>query len=173
MAMQKLGALVLAAFVCAAPLGCKRPTINHDSERTGTSRHSGEQWLVWSDHERIQFVAAYIDGYETGIHNACESAGQLLDLKANHPYEHANDEIVLPSGVCRESADHYSRFKPNSTGDPDVSAYTDVVTQFYAAHEEYRDIPYEYLMQYLTDKQKKNADELFKMAKYGEMRTHW
>jgi hypothetical protein len=173
MALQKLGSLVLTAIVCVAPLGCKSSLVEHKSQRAATSRHNGVQWLAWSDHERIQFVAAYIDGYETGAHDACASAGDLLDLKANHNYEHAPDEIVLPSGVCRKAADHYSRFEPNSTGDPDVSAYTSVLSHFYTEHSEYQDIPYEYLMKYLTDEQKKTADDLFKMAKYGEMRTHW
>ena len=173
MAVQKLAAMVLTAFVCVAPLGCKRQTVDHENQAATASRHDGTQWLAWSNRERVWFVAAYIDGYEMGVHNACESADHLLDLKANRTYDHTKDEIVVPSGVCEKGAGHYSRFKPNSTGDPDVSAYTGVLTQFYAEHEEYRSIPYEYLMQYLTDDQRKSADDLFKMAKYGEMRTHW
>ena len=173
MAMQKIGALVVTAFVCVAPLGCNRPTMEHQNQTADTLRHDGKQWLAWQGHERVHFIAAFIDGYESGVHNACASADHLLDLKANHTYNHANDEIVLPSGVCWKGAAHYSRFKPNSSGDPDVSAYTGVLTQFYTEHEEYQNVPYEYLMQYLTDEQKKTADDLFKMAKYGEMRTHW
>jgi hypothetical protein len=80
---------------------------------------------------------------------------------------------VLPSGVCQKGAAHYSRFKLISAGDPDVSAYTDTLARFYTEHAEYQGIPYEYLMQYLTDDQKKTADDLFKMATAGEMRTSW
>jgi hypothetical protein len=173
MAMQKLGALVVAAFVCVTPLGCKRQTAKHENQSVISSRHDGKVWLDWSDHERVHFIAAYIDGYEMGVHNACSAVDQLLDLKTNHTYAHSKDEIVLPSGVCRIAAAHYSRFKPNSDGDPDVSAYTDVFTRFYTEHPEYQNIPYEYLVQYLTDEQKKTADDLFKMANAGEMRTHW
>jgi hypothetical protein len=98
---------------------------------------------------------------------------RLLDLKPGHIYEHAKDEIVLPSGVCRKGSPHYSKARFVSNGDADISAYTAVLTKFYAAHPEYQEIPFEYLMQYLTDEQNKTADDLYKMAKYGEMRTDW
>jgi len=169
--MEKLGALVVIAFVCLAPLGCKKA--ERESESTGTLRHKGQEWLVWSRSERVHFIAAYIDGYEEGVHNACAAADGLLDLKASRSYDHAKDEIVLPSGVCWKGVAHYSRFKPNSSGDPDVSAYTGVITRFYTDHAEYQDIPFEYLMQYLTDEQHKTADELGNMARAGEIRTHW
>jgi len=171
MAVEKLGALVVIAFVCLAHLGCKRA--ERESRPTDSLRHNGQEWLAWSHSEQVHFVAAYIDGYEEGVQNACAAADRRLDLKANRSYDHAKNEIVLPSGVCWKGAAHYSRFKPSSAGDPDVSAYTGVITRFYIDHAEYRDIPYEYLMQYLTDEQQKTADELGNTARAGEMRTHW
>jgi len=86
--------------MCVALFGCKNPTIEHENQPGTSSRHDGKQWLAWPGRERVHFVAAYIDGYESGVHNACEGADHTLDLKSNHTYDHARDEIVLPSGVC-------------------------------------------------------------------------
>ena len=47
------------------------------------------------------------------------------------------------------------------------------LTNFYLSHPEYQNIPFEYLMQYLTDEQNKTADDLYRMAKSGEIRTSW
>ncbi|HTB97321.1 MAG TPA: hypothetical protein VK716_09960 [Terracidiphilus sp.] len=118
-------------------------------------------------------MAAYIDGYEEGIRNACAAAEHTLALKANQAYDHSKDEIVLPSGVCWKGAAHYSRFKPNPAGNPDVTAYTDVLTRFYTEHGQYQNVPYEYLMHYLTDEQFKTAHDLYNMAKTGAIRTSW
>jgi hypothetical protein len=82
MAMRNLGALVVTAFLCVVPLGCKRSTVQ-ENQPAISSRHDGTQWLAWSNRERVQFVAAYVDGYEMGVHNACDTADHLLDLKAN------------------------------------------------------------------------------------------
>ena len=174
MTPKKLGTVLVTALVCVAPLSCKRPSSAEPENRPAIStRHDGNEWLAWPDNERVHFVAAYIDGYDGGVHNACAAVDHTLDLKANHSYDHTKDEIVLPSGVCWKGADHYSKFKPNPVGDPDVSAYTEVLTRFYTEHAEYKNIPYEYLMPYLTDEQYKTADDLYKMAKAGDMRTHW
>jgi len=104
MAMRRSGALAAAtAFMCVALFGCKNPTIEHENQPGTSSRHDGKQWLAWPGRERVHFVAAYIDGYESGVHNACEGADHTLDLKSNHTYDHARDEIVLPSGVCGQA----------------------------------------------------------------------
>lgn len=168
----KFGIWSISVILSIALLGCKT-VAGQREQQTISVGHAGQEWLAWPGRARVLFVAAYIDGYQEGIHNACESADRLLDLKTNKPYDHAKDEIVLPSGVCQKGAAHYSRFKPNATGDPDVTAYTEVLTRFYTEHAEFEDIPYEYLMQYLTDEQNKTVDDLYHMAKAGEMRTGW
>ena len=174
MTPQRLGMLLVTASMCIAPLGCSRGhTVQRENHFAGASRHNGKQWLAWDSHDRDDFVSAYIDGYEFGVDDACDVTDRLLDFKPGHIYEHAKDEIVLPSGVCRQGSPHYSKARFVSNGDADISAYTAVLTKFYVAHPEYQEIPFEYLMQYLTDEQNKTADDLYKMAKYGEMRTHW
>ena len=151
--------------MCIAPLGCSRGhTVQRENHFAGASRHNGKQWLAWSSYNRDDFVSAYIDGYNSGVHDGCAVTDRLLDLKPGRTYEHDKDEIVLPSGVCWKGAPHYST---------DVMVRTGTITEFYMAYPEYQDIPFEYLMQYLTDEQNKTSDDLYKMAKYGEMRTHW
>jgi hypothetical protein len=174
MASYKVGTLLVAALMCVTLLGCKRaPAIQRESHLEGTARHNGKQWLAWDVYERDDFISAYIDGYQFGVLDACDVTDRLLDLKPSRTYEHAKDEIVLPSGVCRKGAPHYSKFKFVETGDADLGAYTGVLTRFYTAHPEYQNIPFEYLMQYLSDEQNKTADDLYNMAKAGEMRTNW
>lgn len=159
--------LLVTASICVAPLGCKRATVAQlEDESAKASRHNGNgrQWLAWNSYDRDDFVSAYIDGYNSGVHDGCAATDHLLDLKPGRTYQHDKDEIVLPSGVCRKGSPHYSG---------DVMARTGTLTKFYSAHPEYQDIPFEYLMPYLTDEQNKTADDLFKMAKAGEMRTSW
>ena len=167
----KHGILSISLMLSIALLGCKTIAVQREQLATSVG-HAGQEWLAWPSRVRVLFVAAYIDGYQEGVHNACDSTDRLLDLKANKPYDHAKDEIVFPSGVCQKGAAHYTRFKPNA-GDPDVTAYTEVLTRFYAEHAEYQDIPYEYLMQYLSDEQNKTVDDLSRMAKAGDIRTRW
>jgi hypothetical protein len=163
---NELGLLFVTALICFAPLGCQKSAViqleNHITH--DASRHNGKQWLAWNSYERDDFVSAYIDGYESGVHESCAVTDRLLDLKPGRTYEHAKDEIVLPSGVCSKGSPHYSL---------DIMAHTGTLTRFYMAHPEHQNIPFEYLMQYLTDEQNKPSDDLYKMAKYGEMRTHW
>lgn len=174
MTPQKLGTLLFTALICAALLGCKKPSLDPRENQSAISApHNGTQWLSWRNYDRDHFVSAYIDGYLSGVNEACRAADRLLDLKTNRIYEHDSDEILSPSGVCRKGAAHYSKFKPVSDGDSDVSAYTDVLTRFYAEHPQYQNVPYEYLMQYLTDEQYKTADDLYNMAKAGSIRTNW
>ena len=167
-----MAVFLVTALMCIA-LGCKKSDVIQRNHFAGESRHNGKQWLAWDSRDRDDFVDAYIDGYEFGVHDACEATDRQLDLKPGRTYEHDKDEIVLPSGICRKGSPHYSKFKLIPNNDVDMSAYTGVLTGFYTKHPEYQDIPFEYLMLYLTDDQNKTADDLYKMAKYGEMRTHW
>lgn len=172
MPLQRAGFLVLS-LLCVASFGCNRPSELNEDHSACILPYRGGQWLAWNQADRDRWVSAYIDGYEFGVHDACNATDGLLDFKGNRIPEHDPDEIPLPSGVCRKVAPHYSKFKPIADRESDVSAYTGVLSSFYTAHPEYQDIPYEYLMQYLTDEENKNADDLYKMAKTGEMRTHW
>ena len=52
----------------------------------------------------------------------------------------------------------------------DLRAYTDVVTDFYTNHPEYRGIPFFNLMKLLSDGNNKTADQIYQMALRGELR---
>jgi hypothetical protein len=69
--------------------------------------------------------------------------------------------------------DDYSKMRLKEASEVDVSAYTLVVTEFYTKHPEYRGIPITYLMEFLSDSKYKSAEQLFQMARNGELRTNW
>lgn len=158
-------------LVFAFLAGCNSHLSTHGS--SAPSQYRGTQWIAWDEPQRDAFVAAYVDGYKSGTDDACMATDRSLDLKKGPIPEHEKDEIVLPSGVCRASADDYSSCKAGASKGHVCSAYTRVITAFYTKHPEYQNIPYEYLMRYLTDKEHKSAEALYSMAKYGEMRTNW
>jgi hypothetical protein len=114
----------------------------------GASPRDGKQWLAWQSVNREDFVLAYINGYLLGVQDACA----LPDLEPDIRPKQAGD--------CRKGAPRYSNFMRDSVGNADVSSYTCVLTKFYAEHPEYQNIPYEYLMRYLTDEKLKTADGL-------------
>jgi hypothetical protein len=163
--------LIALGVLLALVGGCKSHSPSYGS--SVASQYSGVQWIAWDDARRDAFVLAYTDGYITGTHDACLPTDQSLDLKKGFILEHGKDEIVLPSGVCRANAGNYSGCKENASEGQVCSAYTQVITAFYVKHAEYRNIPFEYLMRYLTDKEHKSADELYSMAKSGAMKTEW
>jgi len=136
-------------------------------------RYSGAQWLGWDEVKRDLFVFAYIDGYKRGVSDACLAGDRLFDFKNGAVPEHSKDEIPYPSTLCRENSGEYSKCKVGAPEGTSCAAYTDTITAFYTQHPEYRSIPFEYLMQFLTDKEHKSADELYSTAKSGMMRTNW
>jgi hypothetical protein len=118
----------------------------------------GKQWLAWQNSNREDYVMAYISGYSYGVRDACVLHDLDPYVKPGHP------------GDCRAKAPRYS-YKRDSVGYPDLSAYTNVLTKFYAKHPEYQSIPYVRLMPCLTDERHKTADDLYNMAKAGKFPT--
>jgi hypothetical protein len=51
----------------------------------------------------------------------------------------------------------------------DYGVYTKVITEFYLKHPEYRKIQSVILMHHLTDQEFKSADELYTLAKRGDI----
>lgn len=153
-------------------VGCNSRSPSNVS--TDPSQYRGAKWMAWDDAQRDAYVRAYVDGYRTGAHDACENSDKVLEIRKGAAIpEHGKDEIVVPSGVCSVNAGDYSGCKPGAPEGQVCNAYTQVFTAFYTKHPEYRSIPFEYLMQYLTDKEHKSADDLYSMAKAGMMRTSW
>jgi hypothetical protein len=152
-------------------IGCK---LNHSADsQLHARREPGEKWLTWSGNQRDVFMAAYIDGYRAGINNACLATDQSLELKVAAASKIGAGNINLPSSVCRAGADSFSLCMADAHDDNLCGAYTQVITDFYTRHPEYRVIPVEYLMQFLVDRQQKDDSELYKMALSGSIRTKW
>lgn len=165
------GKTVAFGLIWACFLGCNAQAL---SSATATPpRFSGAQWLGWSGLTRDIFVFAFIDGYKQGVSDACRTGDRLFDFKNGVIPAHSKDEIPSPSTQCRANSGQYSHCRIGAPEGQACGAYTDIITSFYTKHPEYRKIPFEYLMQYLTDEEDKNADELYSIAKSGAMRTSW
>ena len=67
-----------------------------------------------------------------------------------------------PSGPCLARLESYSKHS---------DAYTTVLTDFYTSHPEYRGIPSAYLLEFLSDRRFKTADQIYQMALKGEIRS--
>lgn len=140
--------------------GCHRgPVIAVENQPRRPATLDGKQWLAWQNANREDYVMAYISGYFYGVKDACFV---FDDLQPTIRLKHAL--------YCRAKAPRYT-YKHDNVGNPDLSAYTDVLTKFYTGHPEYQSIPYVRLMPYLTDEQHKTADDLYNMAKAGKFPT--
>jgi hypothetical protein len=131
----------------------------------------GGEWLSWSPGERATFVNGFITGYRQGSHGACEIAQELFG-KPGTMYrlgdEHHPSE--MPSARCLARMEEYSKATYTETSGPDVSTYTDSITEFYTKHPEYQSISFVNLMTSLSDRNCKTADQLYQMALKGELR---
>jgi hypothetical protein len=114
----------------------------------------GGEWLSWSPKERSTYVDGFITGYLQGTNRACDE---------HHPSD-------MPAARCLAGVEKYSKTRHTEASGPDFSAYTEVITEFYTQHPEYRGIPFVRLLQLLNDSNNKTADELYQMALKGEMR---
>jgi hypothetical protein len=151
-------------------VGCK--SLSAHTEKADF-QHPGALWLSWSLQERNNFANVYIQGYETGMYQACKAVNDLSlqdDLNSKGP-DYKPHQFHYER--CRAGVGEYTKYKMSPSTEPDFSPYTDIITAFYTQHPEYRNIPFVYLMQFLTDKENKTTEELFSMAKAGKMRTNW
>jgi hypothetical protein len=136
-------------------------------------QHPGVLWLSWSLPERNNFANVYIQGYETGMYQACKAVNDLSlqdDLNNKGP-DYKPHQFRYDR--CRAGVGEYTKYKMSPSSGPDFSPYTEIITAFYTQNPEYRNVPFVYLMQFLTDKQNKTAEQLLAMAKAGQMRTDW
>ena len=119
---------------------------------------TGQEWLSWNPAERSAFTIGFIDGYLRGTRKACDAANDLFEVGKGHRL--GED----PSARCQSRIESYSK---------DADAYIAVLTDFYTKYPAYRNIPFIYLFFFLSDNQFKTADQLYKMALKGEMRTNF
>jgi len=126
----------------------------------------GQEWLSWSPAEKAIYVNGFLTGYSNGSHAACLLTEELFEVGKRHQLE---DQ---PSARCYARLETYTKFTRSNSGS-DFSNYTNVITDFYTQHPEYQNIPFFYLMRYLSDRQYKTSDELYRMALKGELRTNF
>jgi hypothetical protein len=127
----------------------------------------GKQWLSWSTAERTAYVNGYISGYLTGRLRACNATDDLFEVGQPHRIGDGAHPSEIPSARCLSAVDIYSKGRLTSSG-PHLDVYTQVITEFYERHPEYRNVPFTYLMEQLTDKNYKSAEQLYDLARSGK-----
>ena len=131
-----------------------------------------QQWMAWTPTERAAFVAGYLDGHLHGRNQACKVADNWTEaIKRKHPSKGSHSSETA-FDRCISLVGDYTKVKWDGSV-LDVSAYTGVVTEFYEKYPQYRTIPHTYLMGHLNDREYKTADQLYEMARTGEIKTNW
>lgn len=131
---------------------------------------TGDQWLALYPSQQSDAIYEYIQGYLDGLNQACGKLDNLFETNVEHHLRYMDKPSTFPSERCRTNADFYSKMTiaSNHLG-YDYSVYINVITEFYLKHPEYRKIQLVILMHYLTDQEFKSADELYTMAKHGDI----
>jgi hypothetical protein len=109
-------------------------------------------------------------GYGFGAANSCDKADSLFEVNQSHGFDE-HDRSTLPSARCRAVLDKYTKGISEPNLSVNYDAYGGVITQFYENYPKYQGIPYFYLMLELSDSRYKTANDLYKMAEKGEIRT--
>ncbi len=130
----------------------------------------GGEWLSWSPAERATYVNGFITGYLQGSNGACDVAQELFGDRKTYRLGDEHHPSEMPSARCLARMDSYSKARYSEGSGPDFTAYTDVITEFYTEHPEYRGIPFVNLVKSLSDRRYKTADQLYQMAVKGELR---
>jgi hypothetical protein len=130
----------------------------------------GGQWLSWSPKERDAYVDGFVSGYLQGSNSACNVADDLFGTGKTYTLDDGHRPTDMPSARCLARMEKYSKGTFREGQGLDLSAYTGVVTDFYTNHPEYRGIPFFNLIKLLSDGNNKTADQIYQMAKRGELR---
>jgi hypothetical protein len=105
-----------------------------------------------------------------GTIDACNAADELFEVGQPHRLGDEHHPTEIPSGRCLEHMDReFSKVRFVKSG-TDGGAYTSVVTDFYTKYPEYKGIPFTTLLLLLSDKKHKTVEELYEMARKGELR---
>jgi hypothetical protein len=151
--------LVVTGLLLLLYTGCKSHSPGVD--RVELFRHPGLQWLSWTSTEREDFVYGYIHGYAHGTGEACLVTDELFEKDKPHMMGHDNVPSTFPSSRCRESVAQYPKIRVSLSTGPDFTPYTNVITEFYTKHPEYRDTPFTQLMEFMTGAKALSADDLY------------
>ena len=118
--------------------------------------------------QRNAYVYGLIDGYMMGFYRACDLADQLFEKGKPHHLGDGHHPSDLPSSRCLVHRGEFTKKGFDKQGQPDVSAYTDVITAFYTDHSSCREFPFGFLLQSLGA-QYASADQLYDMAMKGQL----
>jgi len=130
----------------------------------------GGEWLSWTTAERNRYVYGYIDGYLLARNRACDVADTLFEVGMPHRLGDDQHPTGVPSGRCLAAVDTYSRLKDVNAA-VDLTVYTNPISEFYTKHQEYQNVPFPFLMEFLTDKKCSTAEQLYQMALAGKLRV--
>jgi hypothetical protein len=117
------------------------------------TRQEGHEWLKWTRSNRTAFVAGYVKGKEEGCLDGCSDA--------EHVAAQATDAAALTSGLllqCHQACDAFTQ---------PADVYGDAVTSFYEKFPSDQDIPITYVLQLLSDKNRKSSEQIH--AHYSSM----
>jgi hypothetical protein len=134
------------------------PFVSRTAPATPEELNAGKQWLGWTLDQRNVYVYGFIEGYWKGSQTACRLADDLFEVGKHHRVGEG------PRARCENRLEQYTKIKTTDSG-PDFSAYTTLVTEFYARHPEYQNVSIGYLLLSLSDRNYQSVDQLYQMAK--------
>jgi hypothetical protein len=124
-----------------------------------------DEWLAMSSTARESYAEGFVSGYSIGSIDACNNVDRLFPTTS--PFFDKAGDLQMPTPRCLEALDHYSRVSKDH-GAP-FGIYTGAVTDFYERYPKYRQIPYAFLLRYLSDKRYGSADQLYRAFERGEI----
>ena len=92
----------------------------------------GEQWLKWSDQTKLEYVSAYIAGFDSGAFQACKQAEKMWQPKSDE----------LPGKKCRQQIPNHSK---------QMEYYVSTITSYYHSYPEDRHVTIGRLLDGLGD----------------------
>jgi hypothetical protein len=92
----------------------------------------GEQWLKWSDETKLEYVSAYVVGFDSGVFQACKQAEKMWQSTSTD----------LPGKKCRQEMPGHTK---------QIEYYVSTITDFYHSYPEDRYVTIRTLLDGLSD----------------------
>jgi hypothetical protein len=77
----------------------------------------GEQWLKWSDETKLEYASAYVQGFDSGVFQACKQAEKMWQPKSTE----------LPGKKCRQQMPGHTK---------KIEYYVSTITDYYHSYPE-------------------------------------
>ena len=156
-------AVLVTTLLGAAELGCKSKPAPVDGHGTAA------EWNGWSQRERSTYIEGYTGGYGEGFTAACDKADKLPGFEAKPPWFDKDGVPNDPVNQCQKAISSFTRGTRPGNNSQDFSAYTGVITEFYAKYPKYSHVPFGWLMTLLSDQNYTTADQLFQKLQQHDM----